>query len=126
MTEETNQSVLIPTQAVPLAANPQQNILDQTLGDILQTNPQAQQMITKSMGISQEKFQEMLSSAQQNNLMQMKVSDLFKNGIVQQAQGVVMQGQPEQLNPSQVQQVPVLNGSQNSQKKPWWKSLLGF
>ena len=89
----SQQPVSIPMQAIPLAATPQKNILEQTLGDILQNNPQAQQMIIQSMGISQENFAQMLSSAQQNNMMQMKIGDLFKNGVVQQA---VMQqnGQP--------------------------------
>jgi len=61
------------------------NILNQSLEDILTNNPQAQQMIMKSMGISEEKFQQMLGSAGQNNMMNMKIGDLFKEGIVQQA-----------------------------------------
>ena len=60
-------------------------IVDQTLGELLQNNPQAQQMIMKAMGISQEKFQEMLSAAKDNELMHMKIEDLFKSGIVQKA-----------------------------------------
>jgi hypothetical protein len=113
--EDTTQQQ-VPAQAIPLQVNQQKNILDQTLGDILQNNPQAQQMIMNSMGISQEKFQGMLASAQQNNLMHMKISDLFKNGIVQQAQGVVMQGQPAQLNLQQMQQISSLNNIQNIQQ----------
>lgn len=144
------QPVTVPVQAVPLSINPGQNLLDQTLGDLLQNNPQAQHMITQSMGITQENFQQMLASAQQNNLMHMKISDLFKNGIVQQAQGVVVQGQPMQVNPQQMQQIMQgMNGQEvqiqqpgqqqnaqdpnklqytlpNNSKKTWWKKLLGL
>lgn len=94
-------------QSIPPTPNtPHVSILDQTLGDILQNNPQAQQMITTSMGISHEKFQEMLTSAQQNNMMHMKIGDLFKSGIVQQA---------VQQNPSASSgQVTLPNGEQGS------------
>jgi hypothetical protein len=90
-------------QTVP-PANTKHNIFDQTLGDILISNPNAQQMIMKSMGISQEKFQSMLSSAQQNNLMHMKIGDLFKNGIVQQAvqQYPAEGGKVSQMNAEQI------------------------
>jgi hypothetical protein len=75
----------IPLQTAPVTGGPKQNILEQSLGDILQNNPQAQKMIMQSMGISQEKFQQMLTSVQQNNMMHMKIGDLFKSGIVNQA-----------------------------------------
>lgn len=102
----SQQQVSIPVQAAPLSVNPQKNILDQTLGDLLQNNLQAQQMITKSMGISQENFQQMVNSAQQNNMMHMKIGDLFKNGIVQQQQ--------VQLTPQQMQQLQ--NGTLSPQQ----------
>lgn len=97
----------IPHHTITQASTQQSNgILDQTLGDVLQNNPRAQQMIMQSMGISQEKFQEMLGSAKQNNMMDMKIGDLFNNGIVQQA---VMQqndsGQQMQVTPEQLQQL---------------------
>lgn len=110
-----------PVATIPLSVNPKQKILDQSLGEILQSNPQAQQMIMQAMGISQEKFAQMVDSAQQNNIMHMKISDLFKSGIVNQAvtkyQGKVPQAgealvmssvpmqQQVQLTPQQVQQL---------------------
>lgn len=113
------------TQANPVSVNPKQNILDQSLGDILQNNSQAQQMIMQSMGLSQEKFQQMLTSIQQNNMMHMKISDLFKSGIVNQAvkqyPGQVQQGplqfvqkQQIQLTPQQMQQLQ--NGTLSPQQ----------
>lgn len=111
------------------------NILNQSLEDILTNNPQAQQMIMKSMGISEEKFQQMLGSAGQNNMMNMKIGDLFKEGIVQQAiqqypsagsgqsaNGLVSAmvsepiqlGQQVQVTPEQMQQLQ--NGALSSQQ----------
>lgn len=123
----------------------QKNIMDQTLGDLLGNNPQAQQMITQSMGVSQQQFQQMLGQAQQNNMMHMKIGDLFKSGVVQQAQ--MIQGQPVQVSPQQMQQImQMVNGSinatqqiqnapadkvaytlpTNAPQKSWWKKLLGL
>jgi hypothetical protein len=95
----------MPEQQQPLPPQPNQpqhGILDKTLGEVLQSNPQAQQLVMKSMGVTQDKFQEMLGSAQQNNLMHMKIRDLFKNGIVQQA---VQQQGKGQLTQKQLQQL---------------------
>jgi len=131
MTDEKSvqQPGSIPVAAIPISSKG--NILDQTLGEILQNNPQAQQMITNSMGISQENFQKMVGSAKQNNLMQMKISDLFKNGIVQQAvqqypvgqvtqqdtnkMSMVVSGPMQFVGKQQVQLTPVqMNQLQNS------------
>jgi len=73
-----------------------QGIMDQTLGEILKGNPQAQNVVMQSMQLSPEKFQEMVNTADTNPMMHMKISDLLKNGFVQQA--VSQQGQmtPEQ------------------------------
>lgn len=86
------------------------NILNMTLGQILNNNPSAQNMIMQSMGLNQEQFQQMLSSAGNNQMLNMTVSDLFKNGTITQA----MQIKPEQLqqiinNPAgQIQELPNL------------------
>ena len=73
-----------------------EGFLDQTFGEVLQTNPQAQQLIMQSMGLTPEKFQEMLNSAKDNNMMHMKIRDLLNNDQVQQAV-MQQQGSSEQL-----------------------------
>lgn len=85
----------------PLPPNVHQGILDQTLGDILHTNPQAQNIVMKSMNLSQDQFQKMLSQTDNNKLMNMKVRDLMSSGIVQQA--VSMQ---KEANTDQAQVLP--------------------
>lgn len=107
----TDQSVPTNSEEIPVPTpqqTPHHGILEQTLGEILESNPHAQNMIKKSMGISDEKFQEMLTSAQQNNLMHMTVRDLFSNGIVQQAvnqQQQFTKQQQVQVTPEQMQQL---------------------
>lgn len=74
------------TQQLPPNVNPQhQGILDQTLGGVLHSNPQAQNIVMKSMNLSQEQFQQLLGKTDNNQLMNMKVRDLFSSGVVQQA-----------------------------------------
>jgi hypothetical protein len=73
------------------------NILNMTLGELLNHNATAQNMIMQSMGINQSQFQQFLNSAGNNQMLNMTVSDLFKNGTIAQA----MQVKPEQL-----QQIP--------------------
>lgn len=101
-------------------------ILDQTLGEVLQNNIQAQQMIMNAMHITPQQFQEMLNSTASNaasaGIMDMKIGDLFKNGVFQQAtamnQGMPMMatGQAFQITKEQYDQ---LNQSmQNGQPVP--------
>lgn len=87
----------ISAQNVNPTAPQKQGIMDQTLGEILNTNPQAQNIIMQTMHLTPEKFQEMVQTAETNPMMNMKISDLLKNGVVQQA--IENQGQvsPDQL-----------------------------
>ena len=101
-----------PTQKAP------QGILDKTMAEILQQNPQAQGLIKKAMHLSDEQFQKMLTTTQQNDLMHMTVRELFKNGIVQQAvqqqQGQQIQTTEQiQVTPEQMQQLQ--NGTMSSE-----------
>lgn len=77
---------------------PNTKILDQTFGEVLQNNPQAQQMIMRSMGIDEQQFQQMLGAAANNPMMHQTIGNLFKSGFFQQ-------GQAMQLNPQQFQQM---------------------
>lgn len=89
-------------------STPHQGILNKTLGDILQNNPQAQNIVMKAMQISPQQLQEMLSKTGNNQLMNMSIGDMFKNGIMQQAasgQIPVQQGQVVQVTPEQLQQI---------------------
>lgn len=81
-------------------------ILDQTLGELLSAHPDAQQKVMSSMNITPEKLQEMLSLTKENPMMQMKIGDLFKNGIVGQA--VVQNQQITTVLPAQNMQKPSL------------------
>lgn len=71
-------------------------ILDQTLDEILHTNPQAQSIVMKGMHLTPEQFQQMLQKADSNQLMHTKVRDLFSNGTINQA---VQQYKGAQANP---------------------------
>lgn len=94
----------IPTQ-LPLDANSQnQGILEQTLGQVLKSNPQAQNMVMQSMHISPEKFQQLLTMTNNNGLMNTKIKDLFTSGIMQQA--LAQQGQNAQ-QVTQGEQIPI-------------------
>src|SRR5438046_1135204 len=72
------------------------SILNMTLGELLNNNSTAQNMVMQSMGVNQQQFQQMLSSAGNNQMMNMTISDLFKNGTLSQAM---------QVNPAQIQQM---------------------
>ncbi len=88
-------------------AQQHQGILDQTLGEVLKSNPQAQGMVMQAMHISPEKFQQLLGMAGNNNLMNTKIRDLFSSGVVQQA--LSQQGQNTQtvqIDPNQLQLTP--------------------
>lgn len=97
-------------QQLPPNVSPEHHgILDQTLGEILHSNPQAQSIVMKSMNLSQEQFQQLLQKTNDNQLMNTKVRDLFTSGIVQQA--VSMQNgssttQPPPVPPDQLQITP--------------------
>lgn len=84
----------MPDQSVQQSAN---GILGKTLGEVLQNNDHAQGMIMKAMQITPQQFQEMFQKTGSNQLMNMTIGDLFKNGVVQQATG-----QPQPLSPDQV------------------------
>ncbi len=60
-------------------------ILDKTLGEIIKNNSQAQTIVMKSMKINAEQLQQMLRTTKDNQLMNMTVRDMFKNGVILQA-----------------------------------------
>lgn len=85
---------------IPVKQNPQlihQNILNQTLGQLLQNNQQAQGTVMQAMQISPQQLQQFLSMTGSNQLMNMTIGDLFKNGTMTQAVGQAMQVNPQQL-----------------------------
>lgn len=77
-------------------------ILDQTLDEILHTNPQAQSIVMKGMNLTPEQFQQMLQKADSNQLMHTKVRDLFSNGTITQAVQQYKGAQAAQSNPMPV------------------------
>lgn len=89
---------------VPLNVGAQQHqgILDQTLGEVLKSNPQAQNMVMQAMHIGPDQFQKLLGMTGNNDLMNTKIRDLFSSGVVQQALAQQGQGQP-----AMVQNMPV-------------------
>ena len=86
---------------VPQPQPEQKGILGMTLGQLLQNNTHAQDMIMKTMQINPQQFQQMLQSTGNNQLMNQSIGDLFKNGIVQQA----MTMHAVKLTPEQSQQI---------------------
>lgn len=86
----------MPDQPVQ-SQQPDSGILGKTLGEVLQNNDHAQGMIMKAMQITPQQFQEMFQKTGNNQLMNMTIGDLFKNGVVSQATG-----QPQPLSPDQV------------------------
>jgi hypothetical protein len=86
-------------------------ILHKTLGEVIQSNSHAQDMIMKAMKISPEQFQEMLQKSEGNQLMNMTIGDLFKNGVVSQATG-----QPQPLSSEQVDKL--MQGEQVTVQNP--------
>lgn len=75
--------------------------LDKTFGEVIQNNPQAQDIIKNAMHIDQQKLQEMLHATGSNELMNMSIRDMFTNGIMQQAAS----SQTIQVTPEQIQQL---------------------
>ena len=98
-----------------------EDILNKSLTDVLKNNPQAQTMVMQSMGINQQQLQSMLSQAASNPMMNMPISELFKNGVVQQA--VQMNG-AQQASPQQFQQM--LGAMQNGQGMPMPQNMQGM
>jgi hypothetical protein len=103
-------------------------ILGKTLGEVLQNNVKAQGMVTSAMQISPAQFQELLKLAGNNQLMNMTIGDLFKNGVVQQAisqnvsktviQGQEVNGGVESRNVNQSAQGIAIGSSQMQQISP--------
>ena len=98
----------------------QDGILNKSLADVLKDNPQAQSLVMKSMSISQDQLQSMLSQASANPMMNMPISELFKNGFVQQA--VQTQG-AAQASPQQVAQMLT---AINTQKPSLMQKIRGW
>jgi len=109
-------------------------ILNQTLGDILRNNPQAQNMVMQALRISPEQLQQMLAVTGNDPRMNMSIGDLFKTGVVQQAQdlskgvtaaGIDMQGAPAQGVPV-IGQVPIVSGQAVPVSKEQFQQILGM
>lgn len=123
-------------QTVPVNLGPQhQGIMDQTLGEVLNGNPQAQSIVMQSMHLSPEKFQQLLKMTNNNALMNTKIRDLFSSGVVQQSlqqQGqnaqVVSQGDPNQIQLTPEQMAQMQNGTpvavQPIQQQPSFRQKL--
>src|SRR5260370_21183814 len=79
---------------------PHPSILNQTLGQLLQNNQQAQGVVTQAMQISPQQLQQLLSMTGNNQLMNQTIGDLFKNGTMKQ-----LAVQAFQVNPQQFQQI---------------------
>lgn len=106
--EYTKEGFGATTDQTPIVstANGVQGMLDQTLGEILQSNQQAQQMIIQSMGITSEQFEQMRSQAQGSQMMQMTIRELIEKGAVQQAMiEEVRAPQPAPQNTSLIERV---------------------
>jgi hypothetical protein len=128
----------------------QKSILNQTLGEILHNNNEAQAKIMQGMGVNQQQFQQLLGQTENNPLMNMTVGELFKSGFIQKAmtqsaaaKKVVsgQQGQAVQMTPEQLQQMMstqnmqvVQNGEQGQpvqivvqpQKQSFFQKLKGL
>ena len=104
----------------------QPQILNKTLGEVLQNNTHAQGMVMQAMQINPQQLQQLLNLTGNNQLMNMTIGDLFKNGVVQQAAAVnpaaplnsngsirqpvtipvgFIASQPAQISPQQMQQL---------------------
>lgn len=99
------------------------NIINKTLGEVLQNNTQAQGMVMQAMKINPEQLQQLLKLTGNNQLMNMTIADLFKNGIVQKATSanptLVPSGPDTQINPQQFQQImSAMQDSQTIQNLP--------
>lgn len=111
-----------PAQETPSLPPQHHGILNQTLEEILQNNKNAQNLIIRSMGITPEKFQEMLKSTTNNPMMQQTIGELFKNGTMQQAAqqgGHVSSAQVEQIVQSlNAQQPEIIQSQPNPSSQP--------
>ena len=86
----------LPTAPSQPPMQPNHGILNMTLGQLMQNNPTAQNMVMKGMNISPQQFQQMLNMTGNNQMMNQTIGDLFKNGTMTQAM---------QVNPQQFQQM---------------------
>ena len=80
----------------------QKPILKQTLGELLQTNPQARELIMRTMNVDPAQLQQMINSANDNPMMNQTIGELFKNGTMQKAASRQKQ---VQVSPDQMQQI---------------------
>lgn len=97
-----------------MSDTPKVGILDKSLGELLKNNNQAQGMIMQAMQITPAQFAELVKMTGNNEIMNMSIGDLFKKGVVQQAQTTQGQGF-KQIDPSQIQ--AVVNMMQSAQNK---------
>lgn len=82
---------------------PKIDILNKTLGELLRGNDQARNLIMKSMNISLDDLNDMVNRAGDNQLMNMTIGELFKNGMFQKAQNLTQlteSGQILQTDPA--------------------------
>lgn len=92
-----------------MANDPHPGILNTTLGNLIQNNDQARALIMKSMQITPEDLNRLVSTSENNQMMNMTIGDLFKNGLFQKAQ-IVNQDQATntqnlQLTPDHLRQI---------------------
>lgn len=100
------------SEDIPAQQPPPHGILDKTFGEVIQNNPQAQNIVMKAMNINAQQLQEMIAKTSQNQLMHMTIRDMFKNGVMQQAASA--QGQSLKVTPEQMQQI--MNMTQNGEQ----------
>lgn len=93
-----------------MQVQPHPSILNQTLGQLLQNNQQAQGVVMQAMQISPQQLQQLLGMTGNNQLMNQTIGDLFKNGTISQASGQV-----SQVSPQQFQQILGVLNPQNPQ-----------
>jgi hypothetical protein len=120
-----------PGQVSPNVPPEHHGILDQTLGEILHQNPQAQSIVMKSMNLTQEQFQQLLTKTDDNQLMNTKVRDLFSSGVVQQAVAMHQKGEQPPVPPDQLQitaeqaaQIQAQEANQQVAQQPQQSSLM--
>jgi hypothetical protein len=110
--QDESQNQQTPAQSAPLSHG---NVLGMTLGELLNNNPAAQNMVMQSMNINQNQFSQMLTQAGSNPMMNMTIGDLFKNGAM---------GQAVQADPNQMRQF--LSGASGGQQMPAQILAAGF
>ncbi|MEK7570986.1 MAG: hypothetical protein AAB553_01815 [Patescibacteria group bacterium] len=113
----------VATQQIQSSQSQSSGILQQTLGELLKNNTHAQGMVMQAMRITPAQLQQMLSATSNNQLMQMPIGDLFKNGMVQQvvSQQSGNNGQVVQLSPEQAQQILAALPAPQQEETLWQK-----